>query len=53
MERGKNKRGTVPFYIIAILIAVALIAIVMITLFILKGTSISLIDKIKDLFRIG
>jgi hypothetical protein len=49
----KNKQGTIPFYIIAILIAVALIAIVMITLFVLKGTSVSLIDRIKDLFKIG
>lgn len=49
----KNKRGIIPFYIIAILIAVAILAIVMITLFIFKGTSFSLVDRIKDLLKIG
>ena len=48
-----KKRGVIPFYILAILIAVAILAILMITLFILRGQGISLIDKIKNLFGGG
>ncbi len=46
-----KKKGIIPFYIIAILIAVAILAILMITIFILRGQGISLIDKIKGLLR--
>ena len=49
----KNCRGIIPFYVIAILIAVAILAILMITIFLLRGQGISLVDKGKDLLRIG
>lgn len=46
----KNKRGIVADYLPWVLIAVAVLAIMVLTIFILKGKGISLIDKIKDLF---
>jgi len=46
-----KKRGVIPFYVIAISIAVALLAILMIVLFLLNEQGILLIDKIKNLFR--
>lgn len=46
-----NKKGVVTEYLPWILIAIAVLAIVMITIFILKGEGVSLIEKIKDLFR--
>lgn len=47
----KNKRGIVSEYLPWLLIAIAVLAIIMTTIFLLKGKGISLIDKIKDLFR--
>ena len=47
--RGK-KRGIASEYLPWLLIAIAVLAIVMITIFLLKDKGISLIDKIKGLF---
>ena len=44
-----KKRGIISGYLPWILIAIAILAILMITIFLLKGKGISLIDKIKDL----
>jgi len=48
-----KKRGVVSEYLPWILIAVAVLAILMITIFLLKGQGTSLIDKIKGLFGVG
>ena len=45
-----NKRGIASEYLPWVLIAVAVLVILMITVFVLKGTGFSLIDKIKALF---
>jgi len=49
----KKNRGVVADYLPWILIALAVLAIVLITIFILKEKGFSLIDKIKDLVRVG
>ena len=46
-----NKRGIISEYLPWILIAIAVLVILMITVFILQGKGVILIDKIKDLFR--
>ena len=45
-----KKRGVVSEYLPWLLIGLAILAILMITIFLLKGEGNSLIDKIKDLF---
>ena len=45
-----EKRGIVADYLPWILIAVAVLVILMISIFILRGQGISLIDKIKNIF---
>jgi hypothetical protein len=47
----KNRRGVISEYLPWLLIGIAVLAIVMITIFLLKGEGISLIDKIQNLFR--
>jgi len=47
----EHKRGTVNDYLPWLLIALAVLVVLMISIFILKGAGISLIDKIKNLFR--
>ncbi len=49
----KNKRGIISGYLIAFFIAMAILAIIMITIFLLKGTGFSLVDRVKDFLRIG
>jgi len=46
----KNRRGIVADYLSRLLIAIAVLVILMISIFILRGQGISLIDKIKDIF---
>ncbi|HTZ41969.1 MAG TPA: hypothetical protein VMC07_02050 [Candidatus Omnitrophota bacterium] len=46
---NKNKRGIVSEFLPWLLIAVAILVILMITIFILKGQGSSLIDKIKSI----
>jgi hypothetical protein len=48
-----KKRGIVADYLPWVLIAVAVLAILMITIFFLKGTGVDLIEKIKNLFGRG
>tara|TARA_Y100000310_G_scaffold115812_1_gene114426 strand:- start:442 stop:591 length:150 start_codon:yes stop_codon:yes gene_type:complete len=47
----KNKRGIITEYLPWLLIALAVLAIVIILIFTLKGQGFSLIDKIKDLIK--
>ena len=47
------KRGIVSEFLPWILIAVAVLAILMITIFVLKGQGFSLIDKLKGITRGG
>jgi len=49
----KSKRGIVSDYLPWILIAVAVIVILSITIFVLRGKGVSAIDLIKNLFRGG
>ncbi|MBU2104179.1 MAG: hypothetical protein KKF67_00170 [Nanoarchaeota archaeon] len=46
-----NKKGVIADYLPWVLIAVAVLAIVMAAIFVMKGQGFSLIDKIKDLIR--
>jgi len=45
-----KKKGVISEYLPWLLIAIAVLAILMITIFMLRGQGISLIDKIKGLF---
>lgn len=47
------KRGIVSEFLPWLLIAIAILVILMITIFILKGQGVSLIDKIKGIFNKG
>ena len=47
----KNNRGIVSDYLPWILIAVAVLVILMIVIFVLKGRGFSLIEQLKSLFR--
>ncbi len=46
-----KKRGIITEYLPWLLIGLAVLVILMITIFLLKAEGTSLIDKIKDLFR--
>lgn len=46
-----KKRGIISDYLPWLLIAIAVLVILMITIFLLKDKGISLIDSIKNLFR--
>jgi len=48
-----KKRGVVSEYLPWILIAIAVLAIVLIAISVLKGQGLNLIDTIKDLFTGG
>ena len=47
---AKNSKAIVADYLPWLLIAVAVLVILMISIFILRGQGISLIDKLKNLF---
>ena len=47
-----KKKGVVADYLPWLLIGIALLAIVLITIFLLKEKGFSLVDKIKNLWRI-
>jgi len=49
MKIKGGKRGIVADYLPWVLIAVAVLVILMIAIFILKGQGVSLIDKLKNL----
>ncbi|MCK4647878.1 hypothetical protein KAT24_03050 [Candidatus Pacearchaeota archaeon] len=46
----KNRKGVISEYLPWLLIALAVLAILMITIFLLQGKGISLVDKIKNFF---
>ncbi len=48
-----KKKGVVSEYLPWILIALAVLAIILIAIFVMKGKGFSLIDQIKNLFRGG
>ena len=48
--RKRGKKGIVADYLPWLLIGIAVLVILMIAIFVLKGTGVSLIDKIKNLF---
>ena len=47
----KNSRGIITEYLPWVLIGLAVLAILVITIFLLKEKGISLIDSIKNLFK--
>mgnify|MGYP001607414111 CR=1 len=51
MEYKSGKKGIIADYLPWLLIALAVLVILMITIFILRGQGMSLIDRIKDIFR--
>ena len=51
MEYKRGKKGIIADYLPWLLIALAVLVILMITIFILRGQGMSLIDRIKDIFR--
>lgn len=53
MKKRWGKRAVVSEYLPWILIAIAVLAILTIALFVLKGKGVSLVDSIKNLFRSG
>ncbi len=50
MKRG-DRRGIISDYLPWLLIAVAVLAILMIAIFVLKGEGVSWIDALKNIFR--
>lgn len=50
MKKVRNKRGIISEYLPWILIAVAVLVIVLLAIFVLKGKGTSIIEKIKSLF---
>jgi hypothetical protein len=46
----KNKRGIISEYLPWLLIGIVILAILMISIFILKGKGFDFIDKIKNIF---
>jgi len=46
-----NKRGIIADYLPWILIAVAMLVIIMISIFVMKGRGISLVDQIKNILK--
>ena len=47
----RNKRGIISEYLPWIIIAVAVLVILMITIFVLREEGVSLIDKIKNALK--
>lgn len=47
---SKNRKGIVSEYLPWLLLGIAVLAILMITIFVLKGEGVFLIDKLKSLF---
>jgi len=51
MKKRGNKRGIVTDYLPWLLIGLAVLVILVITIFVLKGKGIDLIEQIKNIFR--
>jgi len=49
----KNKKGIISEYLPWVLIALAVLAILMIAIFVLKDKGFSVIDKLGELLRFG
>jgi hypothetical protein len=52
-KRGNKKRGIVSDYLPWLLIGLVVLAILMGSIFLLKGKGFEFIDSIKNLFRSG
>lgn len=52
MKKSVFKRGVIADYLPWLLIGIAILAILMISLFVMKDKGIILIDRIKDLLRL-
>ena len=50
MKKRKGEKGVIADYLPWLLIAIAVLVIIMVAIFLLRGQGISLIDKIKNLF---
>jgi len=48
-----KKKGIITEYLPWLMIALAVLVIIMITIFVLREKGISLIDQIKNLFKFG
>lgn len=48
-----KKKGIITEYLPWLLIALAVLVIIMITIFVLREKGISLIDQVKNLFKFG
>ncbi len=48
---SKNCRGIISEYLPWMLIAIAILVVLMLTVFVLKGKGIEVIGKLKDIFR--
>jgi hypothetical protein len=53
MEKEVVKKGIVSDYLPWLLIAIAVLAILVLAIFLLQGKGVSLIDSIKNLFGSG
>lgn len=51
--KRRDKKGIVSEYLPWLLIAIAVLAIVMISIFLLKGKGFEFIDNLKNIFRGG
>lgn len=51
MKKRFNKKAIVTDYLPWLIIGIVVLAIVLISIFILKGKGLSMIDQIKNLFR--
>jgi len=49
--KKRDKRGIITEYLPWLLISIAILAILMITMFVMKEKGVSLIDQIKNLFN--
>ena len=47
-----KKKGVITEYLPWLLIAIAVLVVIVIAIVFMKGQGVSLIDKIKDLFRL-
>ena len=50
---SKNRKGVISEYLPWLLIAIAILVIVMISIFLLKGKGLDFIDSLKNIFRSG
>ena len=53
MKRGNKKRGIISEYLPWLLIGIAVLVVIMISIFLLKGKGLEFIDSIKNIFKGG